>query len=175
MDWVYLKGCENDFYGAPEWATHLAFCSNDNPPVDTGTDRAWVAGLDLGSLWVAFEDNELKGEIYKPEHWFSIAHRTPRIGYDLDLEFCKDNTDDPRCVECAVDESTQDANKYQRSCKGVMIDVYDVLQAWNVTNPALQHLIKKALCPGERGHKDRQEDLQDILDSAKRAIELEKE
>lgn len=98
-----------------------------------------------------------------------------RIGYDLDLEFCKDNPGDPRCVECGVDEPAQKANKYQRPCKGVMIDVYDVLQAWNVTNPALQHLIKKALCPGERGHKDRQEDLQDILDSAKRAIELEKE
>lgn len=66
-------------------------------------------------------------------------------------------------------------DKYKRQCKGVTIDVYDVLQAFNVTNPALQHLVKKALCAGLRGHKDRQQDLQDIIDSAHRAIELEKE
>lgn len=65
-------------------------------------------------------------------------------------------------------------NKYLHEIKpGVFVDVYDVLMAWNVTNPALQHLIKKALQPGERGHKSREQDLQDIIDSAIRAKELE--
>lgn len=66
------------------------------------------------------------------------------------------------------------ANKYLHEIKsGVFVDVYDVLMAWNVTNPALQHLIKKALQAGERGHKSRKQDLQDIIDSAIRAKELE--
>lgn len=65
-------------------------------------------------------------------------------------------------------------NKYLHEIKpGVFVDVYDVLMAWNVSNPALQHLIKKALQPGERGHKSRERDLQDIIDSAIRAKELE--
>jgi hypothetical protein len=65
-------------------------------------------------------------------------------------------------------------NKYLHEIKpGIFVDVYDVLMAWNVTNPALQHLIKKALQPGERGHKSREQDLQDIIDSAIRAKELE--
>ena len=65
------------------------------------------------------------------------------------------------------------SNKYQREIKpGVFVDVYDVLQAFNVTNPALQHLVKKALAVGQRGHKDTAEDLQDIVDSALRAQEL---
>ena len=63
-------------------------------------------------------------------------------------------------------------NKYKRIVKVAEIDVYDVLKAWNVTNPALQHLIKKALQAGNRGHKDLQTDLQDIIDSAVRAKEL---
>ena len=63
--------------------------------------------------------------------------------------------------------------KYDRQCKGVVIDVYDVLQAFEVVNPALQHLIKKALCASLRGHKKREQDLVEILESAKRAIELE--
>ena len=65
-------------------------------------------------------------------------------------------------------------NKYLHEIKsGIFVDVYDVLMAWNVTNPALQHLIKKALQAGERGHKSREQDLQDIIDSAIRAKELE--
>ena len=64
-------------------------------------------------------------------------------------------------------------SKYTKTIHGVSVDVYDVLMAWSVTNPALQHLIKKALQCGQRGHKDKQQDLQDIIDSAIRAKELE--
>lgn len=66
--------------------------------------------------------------------------------------------------------------KYNREIKpNVFVDVYDVLQAFNVTNPALQHLIKKALAVGQRGHKDAAEDYQDVIDSAKRAKDLANE
>ena len=66
------------------------------------------------------------------------------------------------------------ANKYLREIKpSVYVDVYDVLKAWEVSNPALQHLIKKALQAGNRGHKDLETDMQDIIDSAIRAKELE--
>ena len=64
-------------------------------------------------------------------------------------------------------------SKYTKTIRGVSVDVYDVLQAWSVSNPALQHLIKKALQCGQRGHKDNAQDLQDIIDSAIRAKELE--
>lgn len=64
-------------------------------------------------------------------------------------------------------------SKYHREIKpGVWVDVYDVLSAWQVQNPALQHLIKKALQPGARGHKSREQDLSDIVASAVRAKEL---
>ena len=55
------------------------------------------------------------------------------------------------------------------------VDVYRVLDAFDVTNPQLQHLIKKALCAGKRGHKDYLKDLQDIVDSAQNAIDMEKD
>ena len=65
-------------------------------------------------------------------------------------------------------------SKYTKLIHGVGVDVYDVLTAWGVTNPALQHLINKALQCGQRGHKDKRQDLQDIIDSAIRAQELER-
>lgn len=66
-------------------------------------------------------------------------------------------------------------NKYRRTIRSEKVDVYDVLMAWNVTNPALQHLIKKALQAGDRGHKTLIEDLEDIRLSAIRAIELNRD
>ena len=75
--------------------------------------------------------------------------------------------------ECRAEHAIT-PSKYTKSIHGVDVDVYDVLMAWGVTNPALQHLIKKALQCGQRGHKDKQQDLQDIIDSAIRAQELER-
>lgn len=66
----------------------------------------------------------------------------------------------------------QTLNNYQRPCKGVLIDVYDVLVAFKVTNPAQQHAIKKMLAPGQRGVKDFKQDLQEAIVSLNRAIEL---
>ena len=69
-------------------------------------------------------------------------------------------------------------NKYRRTIYGVdkegnagslQVDVYDILDAYPTKNPALDHLIKKALCPGQRGHKDLLTDLDDIIKSAQRA------
>ena len=52
------------------------------------------------------------------------------------------------------------------------IDVYMVLKLFNVTDPCLQHIAKKALCAGRRRHKNFNRDLRDILDTAKRAVEI---
>lgn len=77
---------------------------------------------------------------------------------------------------CRKIEHLSAKNKYSREIKpNVFVDVYDVLKAFNVTDPCLQHLVKKALAVGQRGHKDAGEDYKDILDSAKRAEEMFKE
>jgi hypothetical protein len=56
-----------------------------------------------------------------------------------------------------------------------VVDVYDVIKAFEVTNPATQHAIKKLLASGQRGYKDKQQDLNEAIASLKRAIELEGE
>lgn len=72
----------------------------------------------------------------------------------------------------AQSTTKSDGSKYDVQINGGKADVYDVLQAFNVVNPALQHLIKKALKVGQRGHKDEMTDYQDIIDSAIRAKQL---
>ena len=48
------------------------------------------------------------------------------------------------------------------------IDVYRVLELFNVTDPCLQHAIKKLLCAGGRGAKDIEQDVQEAMDTLER-------
>ena len=80
----------------------------------------------------------------------------------------------------AVDEALKEVaknedklNKYKKQCKGIEIDVYDVLKAFNVVNPAIQHAIKKLLAGGKRGYKDVEQDYNEAIQSIQRGIELD--
>lgn len=64
-------------------------------------------------------------------------------------------------------------NKYHVEIHGTSVDVYDVLVAFGVTNPALAHAIKKMLKPGQRGHKDTVTDIEEAIQSLQRAKEIE--
>ena len=65
------------------------------------------------------------------------------------------------------------ASKYHVQIKGQWVDVYDILTAYSVTNPADAHAIKKMLSPAQRGAKDGIQDRQEAIASLERAIELE--
>jgi hypothetical protein len=71
-------------------------------------------------------------------------------------------------------DNVKELSKYHVECKGLNIDVYDVLKAFDVVNPATQHAIKKLLKGGQRGFKDVNKDYQEAIDSIVRAIELNK-
>lgn len=71
-------------------------------------------------------------------------------------------------------------SKYNREIIGIdgtvtTVDVYRVLDAFCVTDPAIQHALKKMLCTGLRGHKDYLTDLDDAIESLQKAKELRKQ
>ena len=56
------------------------------------------------------------------------------------------------------------------------VDVYRVLELFNVTNPCIQHAVKKLLVAGGRGAgKSFLEDVQEAIDSLKRMQEMHEE
>lgn len=55
------------------------------------------------------------------------------------------------------------------------IDVYRVLQLWEVGDPCLQHALKKILVAGGRGAKDARRDVAEAIDSLNRWIEMRDE
>lgn len=63
----------------------------------------------------------------------------------------------------------KDVSKYD------VIDVYAICKIFDVQDNTgcIHHAIKKLLVTGERGHKDRREDLQNVVDTISRLIEIE--
>lgn len=57
-----------------------------------------------------------------------------------------------------------------------MVDVYRVLDLYNVTDPCIQHAVKKLLVAGGRGAgKDISQDIQEAIDSLERWQEMRRE
>ena len=52
------------------------------------------------------------------------------------------------------------------------VDVYRVLQMFDVTCPALQHAAKKILVAGGRGSKDTRKDIQEAIDTLQRKLAM---
>ena len=189
--WKYRKGCEKDFDGH----NSAVLVVKSGHTGETYCLSSYYAGRiveieALGDVVIACrepiaDEQDLDDCISAPEADVKRGGFIPNTTFAGDFlpegypTFGHTNC---RCKSAKVGEIHIDgkqheaklANKYLHEIKpGIFIDVYDVLMAWNVSNPALQHLIKKALQPGERGHKSREQDLQDIIDSAIRAKELE--
>ncbi len=67
-------------------------------------------------------------------------------------------------------------NHYFKPVQGLThVDVYRILELFEVTCPVAQHVVKKALAAGRRGAKSPERDMQDIVDSAQRWLEMRAE
>lgn len=75
-----------------------------------------------------------------------------------------------------TNQSKSDTKKHNHYFKNVKhleyIDVYRVLDLFEVTNPSIQHAIKKLLVAGGRGTKDTNKDIQEAIDSLIRYQEM---
>lgn len=69
-------------------------------------------------------------------------------------------------------------NKYDRKIIGkygtgnCTVDVYRVLDAFKTDSPAIDHAIKKLLCAGMRGAKDKRQDYLEAIQSIEAALKL---
>ena len=62
----------------------------------------------------------------------------------------------------------EEHNHYFKPCPYNTLDVYRVISIFCVTDPCIQHALKKLLCSGVRGHKDQSKDIQDVIDTLER-------
>lgn len=52
------------------------------------------------------------------------------------------------------------------------VDVYRVLALFGVTDPCIQHAVKKLLCAGQRGVKDSSKDIREAVDTLERCLDM---
>ena len=120
-----------------------------------------------GDQWYAIDDSR----------WYTVDVSSRRVG--------RVAGDDARWrrpwAATAEQPAASSGSKYHRvirpslSADGaapITVDVYDVLTAFAVTCPAIQHAIKKLLCPGMRGAKSERQDIHEAIVSLYRAMEL---
>lgn len=55
------------------------------------------------------------------------------------------------------------------------LDIYRVCQLYDVTDPCIQHAVKKLLCAGQRGAKTEVQDVQEAIDTLTRYQGMQRE
>jgi hypothetical protein len=71
-----------------------------------------------------------------------------------------------------ITQLVREFSHYHKPCPYDSVDIYRILKMFEVTDPCLQHIVKKALCAGKRGAKDLHQDLLEIRATAVRALEM---
>jgi hypothetical protein len=61
---------------------------------------------------------------------------------------------------------------YVRHFNGVKLDPYRIFDLYQITNPCVQHAMKKLFALGKRGAKDELKDLQEVIDTLERMKEM---
>lgn len=76
----------------------------------------------------------------------------------------------------AKDEANRLAAKYPHYYVNVeglnVIDFYRIAQLYGITDPCIQHVVKKLLATGNRGHKNFRHDIEDSIDTLKARLRM---
>ena len=152
----------------PEGATHYATDSNlgikKNYFFRCPNDAIWIDSQWMSASFSVFNQSVLWQRHIQPEE-LPFVDSLPGFKHDFGASSLND--------QYAEIEQVRKHRHYFKDVSNIAeIDVYAVLKLFEVTDPCLQHIVKKALCAGKRGHKDMMEDLQNIVDTAIRAVEL---
>ena len=129
--------------------------------------------FDDGELFRLWWKEEYKICIGYDEDWFNAHHDVDDYLSDVDGSILLWQRHTQLKELPFIDDEPKKHSHYFKDVSDLNeIDVYQVLRLFNVTDPCLQHIVKKALCAGQRGHKDFETDLKNIFDTAKRALEI---
>lgn len=102
--------------------------------------------------------------IYETDHGAHLRWSHKELGGDI-MSYRVVSEDIPEVTEEVILHS-----HYKKDTRHLdMIDVYRVLDLWEVTDPCVQHALKKLLVAGGRGAgKDVSQDIQEAIDSLER-------
>lgn len=145
-----------DWSKAPEWAKWHAF--------DECGKGYWFECIPSISKNISVWDNEYGGRFEPSDEY---------IGYCEEWKHSKTKRPDQHTNNDQTAAAKNKHTHYHKPTNGIeAVDVYWVLNAWEVDCHAIGHAVKKLLNAGQRGVKTKEQDLREAIDSIERAIEL---
>lgn len=132
---------------------------------------------------VKFRNGEVREDLAEEWRWSSVGNGYDIVAYRIlspdttELVVLRDMSDeeiDYSDIPPLTDE-VEIPNKYLREYPYDTIDIYRVLQVYEVTDPCIQHAVKKLLCAGKRGYKEVEKDVSEAIQSLQRWEEMRKE
>ena len=79
-------------------------------------------------------------------------------------------------LEGAIKKAEADAGQHYRfHYRNIKLDPFRIASIYNMQSFAMMTILKKCLCAGNRGHKDYEQDLRDIICAAQRELEMVRE
>lgn len=157
-------------YADPENCPHLLPFLADEPsePEPTLTERYTVE--QSGDSWLIRDHQDGRVALFLTQDAAEYAIGMIKDGENVFSWSSADAATQPQQGE----RDKQPTSRYHRTIKGVVVDLYDIAEAYGVTGHAEFHALKKIIMAGNRGYKDREQDLAEAIVSIERARELSK-
>ncbi|MFA8969125.1 hypothetical protein [Escherichia coli] len=135
--------------------------------VDNGNDGIFFKAMDSHDTWsIDREDKEWKHGAVKMREYMDAFSECKIVW----------QRKDDSVVEGEVFKGEKKHSHYFKDVSHLeYVDVYRVLDLFEVVDPCIQHSIKKLLCAGMRGAKNQPQDIQEAIDSLVRYQEMRKE
>ena len=187
---IFLEDGREKYYSNPESEVYKTFtraqwqAARDELFTQRAAQRQRPKIKTQVTAWHAAEDEILASEMSgaepcpedpfaSPEEDEAWAEAEKRMGAKAARNELQGPFSSPEEDDVWKQMAEKELSKYHVPINGKLTDVYDILVAYGVTNPADAHAIKKMLCPGRRGAKDGIQDRREAIVSLQRAIELE--
>ena len=146
----------------------------------------WIAQDKDGSIYKYGSKPDLDGIVFWPvDHNESdivqASHRLVGIAEDWKESLINLDEYDYKIVNGILIRVDKEDNKsqavkhahYKKDVKHLdYVDVYRIIDLYELHDPCFQHALKKILVPGARGHKDLINDINDIIDTMQRKLEM---
>ena len=139
-----------------------------------------------GGKAVFFKVNSINQYEYYNDAWLLRRHPLNEMYFTTQLLWQRSGTESLNDQYAEIEKVRQETVKvtidelkhrvYKKDVSHLdSIDVYRVLELFNVQSHAVGHAIKKLLCSGGRGAKDEAQDIQEAIDSLVRYQEMKNE
>ena len=134
--------------------------------------------IDNGVLWFSFHVLAMASDRGEKQITIPLppakSTSASKVNRDIERAVKTKINDELSGGEVKKEKQLVDGNKYHREIIGLngtktTVDVYRVLDAFKTGCPATDHAIKKMLCAGLRGHKDKVTDYDNAIESLQAA------